>query len=75
MTKCQGKEAFDLSGHTEPTGEGNSREMRISEIQEKVVRGRYHVDPKAVADAIVRRLMQERKLRSPERRGPQGKCS
>jgi hypothetical protein len=49
--------------------------MRISEIQEKVVRGRYQVDPKAVADAIVRRLMQERKLRPPECRGPQGKCS
>jgi anti-sigma28 factor (negative regulator of flagellin synthesis) len=64
-----------LSGHTEPTGEGNEREMRISEIQEKVVRGRYQVDAKAVADAIVRRLMQERKLPPPERRDVQGKCS
>jgi hypothetical protein len=70
-----GERAFDLSGPTEPTGEGNRREMRISEIQEKVVRGRYQVDPKAVADAIVRRLMQERKLRPPECRAPQGKCS
>jgi anti-sigma28 factor (negative regulator of flagellin synthesis) len=51
------------------------REMHVREIKEKVVRGRYQVDPKAVADAIIRRLMQEHKLLAPERHGAQGKCS
>jgi anti-sigma28 factor (negative regulator of flagellin synthesis) len=36
--------------------------MRIIEIQEQVGRGEYRVDTRAVADAIVRRLLQEQKL-------------
>jgi hypothetical protein len=36
--------------------------MRISEIQEQVGRGEYHVDAHAVADAIVRRLQQDQKI-------------
>jgi anti-sigma28 factor (negative regulator of flagellin synthesis) len=48
--------------------------MRVSEIQEQVGRGEYRVDTHAVAEAIVRRLLQEQKQAgSPER--PQGECS
>jgi anti-sigma28 factor (negative regulator of flagellin synthesis) len=54
-------------------GEGN-REMRISEIQDQVGRGEYRVDTHAVADAIVRRLLQEQKQAGPGKRA-QGECS
>jgi Anti-sigma-28 factor, FlgM len=37
--------------------------MRLNEIQEQVGRGQYHVNPRAVADAIIRRLLGE--LRPP----------
>jgi anti-sigma28 factor (negative regulator of flagellin synthesis) len=48
--------------------------MRISEIQQQVGRGEYSVDTHAVADAILRRLLQEQKLgRAGEH--PQGECS
>ena len=33
--------------------------MRLSEIQEQIGRGQYQVDTHAVAEAIVRRLLQE----------------
>jgi anti-sigma28 factor (negative regulator of flagellin synthesis) len=39
-------------------GEGN-RDMRIVEIQQQVGRGEYRVDTHAVAEAILRRLLQE----------------
>jgi anti-sigma28 factor (negative regulator of flagellin synthesis) len=32
------------------------REEKVAEIKEKIEQGAYAVDPKAVADAIVRRL-------------------
>lgn len=35
------------------------RENRVSEIKEEIARGAYSVDPKAVADAIIRRLRQQ----------------
>jgi anti-sigma28 factor (negative regulator of flagellin synthesis) len=44
-------------GHT-PIGEGNVRGMRMNEIQQQVGRGEYEVDTHAVADAILRRLLQ-----------------
>jgi anti-sigma28 factor (negative regulator of flagellin synthesis) len=62
-----------LIGHTQPMGEGN-RDMRISEIQEQVGRGEYRVDTHAVADAILRKLLQEQKLGGSGTR-PQGECS
>ena len=48
--------------------------MRISEIQEQVGRGEYRVDTHAVADAILRRLLQEQQLGEPGKR-TQGECS
>jgi Anti-sigma-28 factor, FlgM len=38
--------------------EGN-RQMRVAEIQQRVGRGEYRVDTRAVAEAIVRRLLAE----------------
>jgi anti-sigma28 factor (negative regulator of flagellin synthesis) len=60
-------------GHTPPIGEGN-RDMRISEIQEQVGRGEYRVDTHAVADAILRRLLQEQQQAGAVKRA-QGECS
>jgi anti-sigma28 factor (negative regulator of flagellin synthesis) len=54
-------------------GEGN-RDMRISEIQNQVGSGEYRVDTHAVAEAILRRLLQEQKLSASSDR-PQGECS
>jgi anti-sigma28 factor (negative regulator of flagellin synthesis) len=62
-----------LIGHSQPMGEGN-RDMRISEIQNQVGRGEYRVDTHAVAEAILRRLLQEQKLSASSDR-PQGECS
>lgn len=45
-------------GPPKPTGKGN-RAMRLAEVQEQVGRGEYRVDAQAVADAILRRLLQE----------------
>jgi anti-sigma28 factor (negative regulator of flagellin synthesis) len=39
------------------TGEGTEREMRIDQIQQQVGKGEYQVDTRAVADAIVRRIL------------------
>jgi hypothetical protein len=49
--------------------------MRLSQIQEQIGRGQYEVDAHAVADAIVRRLVQGRAIVTPEDTGPQGECS
>jgi hypothetical protein len=48
--------------------------MRISEIQQQVGCGEYRVDTHAVADAILRRLLQEQKLGG-FGQPPQGECS
>lgn len=48
--------------------------MRISEIQDQVGRGEYRVDTHAVAEAILRRLLQEQKLGGARKR-PQAECS
>jgi Anti-sigma-28 factor, FlgM len=48
--------------------------MRMSEIQEQIGRGEYRVDTHAVADAIVRRLLQEHKLSASGKR-TQEECS
>jgi anti-sigma28 factor (negative regulator of flagellin synthesis) len=48
--------------------------MRIIQIQEQIGRGEYHVDTHAVAEAIVRRLLQEHKLSAACKRS-QDECS
>lgn len=48
--------------------------MRVTEIQEQVGRGEYQVDTHAVADAIVRRLLQEHTATGSAKR-PQEQCS
>jgi hypothetical protein len=48
--------------------------MRVSEIQQQVGRGEYRVDTHAVAEAILRRLLQEQTLGGSGTR-PQGECS
>jgi anti-sigma28 factor (negative regulator of flagellin synthesis) len=35
-----------------------SKTARMQEIKERLERGEYEVDPRAIADAIVRRLLQ-----------------
>jgi anti-sigma28 factor (negative regulator of flagellin synthesis) len=35
-----------------------SREQKVSELKEEIEQGSYEVDPKVVADAILRRLRQ-----------------
>jgi anti-sigma28 factor (negative regulator of flagellin synthesis) len=62
-----------LIGHSQPIGEGN-RDMRIIEIQQQVGSGEYRVDTHAVAEAILRRLLQEQQLGTAAKR-PQGECS
>jgi hypothetical protein len=62
-----------LIGPIKPIGEGN-RDMRISELQEQLGRGEYRVDTHAVADAILRRLLQEQKLGG-SGKPRQGECS
>ncbi len=45
--------------------------MRLRQIQDQVGRGEYQVDTQAVADAIVRRLLEEHKVAvSGHKRGP-----
>jgi hypothetical protein len=48
--------------------------MRLSEIQDQIGRGEYHVNTHAVADAIVRRLLAERGACAPGKPS-QGECS
>ncbi len=45
--------------------------MRLSEIHEQIGRGQYQVDAHAVAEAIVRRLLQEHKVTVSEHRPAQ----
>jgi hypothetical protein len=51
-----------------------SSAVRLNEIQEQIGRGEYRVDAHAVADAIIRRLLQEFKSGSDHKRA-QGECS
>ncbi len=39
--------------------------MRLSEIQEQIGAGQYNVNPRAVADAILRRLLAQPRPPSP----------
>jgi anti-sigma28 factor (negative regulator of flagellin synthesis) len=57
-----------------PLGEGNPN-MRLSQIQEQIGRGEYQVDTQAVADAIVRKLLQEQKMTGVEHKRGQAECS
>ena len=72
---------------SEPPAEDRGRRTRLDELQEQIERGQYHINPRAVADAMLRRLRSE--LRSSELRfelgsdwepaspppGPQDECS
>jgi hypothetical protein len=49
--------------------------MRLIQIQEQIGRGEYHVDSHAVADAIVRRLMEQHTASPPEHESVQEECS
>jgi Anti-sigma-28 factor, FlgM len=51
--------------------------MRLSEIQEQIGTGEYRVNPQAVADAILRRLLPQLRPPAPARAGsdPQEECS
>jgi hypothetical protein len=57
-----------------PIGEGKAA-MQLLALQEQIGRGTYQVDNRAVADAIVRRLMQVIKEPAPDPKGPQAECS
>jgi anti-sigma28 factor (negative regulator of flagellin synthesis) len=56
-----------------PMSEGNSA-LRLNDIQEQIGRGEYRVDTQAVAEAIIRRLLQEYKAGATHKRA-QGECS
>jgi hypothetical protein len=56
---------------TQPTGH-DMRDGRLNDIQRQVVRGEYRVDPQAVADAILRRLLGDDGLGGPP---PHDPCS
>ncbi len=64
----------ELIRQTTPIGEGK-RDMRLSEIQEQIGRGQYQVDTHAVAEAIVRRLLQDQKSATSEPKRAQAECS
>jgi Anti-sigma-28 factor, FlgM len=57
-----------------PTGMDEDRELRLAQLAQQIRRGEYRVDPRAVADAIVRRL-QERLSTQPGRTPLQKECS
>ena len=65
---------FELIRQPTPLGEGNPN-MRLSQIQEQIGRGEYQVDAQAVADAIVHKLLQERRMTSVEHKRGQAECS
>lgn len=49
--------------------------MRLSQIQAQVGRGEYQVDTQAVADAIIRRLLEEHKIVATGYKRGHGECS
>jgi anti-sigma28 factor (negative regulator of flagellin synthesis) len=51
------------------TGEG-SHDMKVTDIQEQVGRGEYQVDERAVAEAILRRILGERRSQSASQSSP-----
>jgi anti-sigma28 factor (negative regulator of flagellin synthesis) len=51
-----------------------NRDVRVDQIRERVGRGEYRADPRAVADAIIRRL-QERSAAPPAPKPLQKECS
>ncbi len=43
-----------------PSGEGtHHNDMKVMDLQTQIGRGEYQVDPQAVAEAIVRRLLSQ----------------
>jgi Anti-sigma-28 factor, FlgM len=49
--------------------------MRVNQIQEQIRRGEYQVDTHAVAEAFLRRFVQEAKVGPSEDTTPQAECS
>ena len=49
--------------------------MRLSQIQDQIGRGEYRVDTHAVADAIIRRLLEGQRSGSGEPKPAQTECS
>jgi len=49
--------------------------MRLSQIQEQIGRGEYHVDTHAVADAIMLKLLAEHEVITSEYEHSQEECS
>lgn len=49
--------------------------MRLNQLQEQIGRGEYQIDTLAVADAIVRRLIEVLNVTNLENKGSQGECS
>jgi hypothetical protein len=47
---------------------GEDGAVRLNEIQDQIGRGEYRVNTHAVADAIIRRLLQEQKTASAHKR-------
>lgn len=61
MKKRVADSETELIRQPTPIGERNPR-LSLAQIQEQIGRGEYQVDTHAVADAIVRRLLQEHKI-------------
>jgi anti-sigma28 factor (negative regulator of flagellin synthesis) len=57
-----------------PSGKGK-RAMRVNQLQEQIGRGEYRVDTLAVAEAIVRKLLDAHRLTPGGQQGLQGECS
>ncbi|MGI8713200.1 MAG: hypothetical protein ACR2NR_08470 [Solirubrobacteraceae bacterium] len=49
--------------------------MKIDQLQQLIGSGDYHIEPSAVAEAILRRLAQERALLAAGAEGAQSECS
>lgn len=62
-----------MAGH--PPIAGETRDVRINDIRQRIGNGEYRIDPSAVAEAILRRLAQERKLLAAGHDRAQSECS
>ena len=49
--------------------------MRLTQLQDQIGRGEYRVDNHAIADAIIRRLIEEQRLGLLESKRAQSECS
>lgn len=49
--------------------------MRLNQLQDQIGRGEYRVDARAVADAIIRRLIADQRDDAPSADPPQSECS